>query len=163
MGNVQRKYNVNRAGRFKLAVQQDWCVYCGASATAKDHFAPVSVVASLMSMGLRVSGKFLVPSCGECNGIAHDSIFVSIGAKRRYIQGRLKRKYSKLLNMPDWTEEELDEMGYMMRSAIIGGIAQRDYMRARIAWRNSRNAEPSKLAAIRLRVVAVGRLRDDGD
>ena len=153
----KRKYSIKRAGKFKLLVQQDWCVYCGARATTKDHFAPVSIVASLMTFGARVIGKFLIPACGECNCIAGNKIFISVGAKRRYIQDRLKQKYAKLLKMPDWSESELNQLGYTLRQATLTGLAQRDYMRARVAWRNSRNMEPAKLAAVRLRVEMVSR------
>lgn len=151
-----RKADIKLAGRFKRLVQQEWCVYCGAMATTKDHFVPVSVVASLMSVGVNVSGKFLVPACGECNSIAGDRIFVSIGAKRRYIQNRLSEKYNKLLNMPNWSDSELAELGYSMRSSVLAGLAQREYIRHRIRWKNSFNAEPAKIAAVRLRAGVFG-------
>lgn len=153
----ERRASERLAGRYRKLTKQDWCVYCGARATTKDHFVPVSVVASLLSARVSVSGKFLIPCCGECNSVAGDRIFQSIGAKRRYIQGRFKHKYAKLLDMPSWSEEELSELWYVLRKSIEGAMAQRDYIRGRISYQNSQNSEPAKLAAVRLRFSVVGK------
>jgi hypothetical protein len=48
-------------------------------------------------------------------------------------------------------------MGYALRETIINGIGARDHLRSRLAWRNSYNDEPAKLAAVRFRYVVIGR------
>lgn len=147
-----RSHAIARAGRYRrLVADHTYCVYCGARATTVDHFAPVSVVASLLSLGIDMGGRFLVPACGECNSIASDGIFRSIGAKRRYIQRRLVIKYKRVLAIPDWSNEEIDQFGYVLGQSVRAGLAHRDFIRMRVRWKNSQNAEPAKLAAVSLR------------
>jgi hypothetical protein len=153
---MKRHSNVRRAGQYiGLILDQRWCVYCGASATTIDHFVPVSFAAAVATLGV-VSGKYLVPACGECNGMANARVFVSIGAKRRYLQGRIAHRYRHILAMPDWPDDEMAQLGHMLRSSIRVALAQREYIRVRLRWRNSDNAEPAKLAAVRFRFIAIG-------
>jgi hypothetical protein len=146
------------AGRYKrLVADQECCVYCGARATTVDHFAPVSVVATIMAIGdLGVTGRFLVPACGECNRVASDHMFRSIGAKRRYIQARLQQRWKHILAIPLWSEDELAEMEWLLQRHVRSGLEQKAYIEARLQWRNSMNAEPARLAAVRFNVVAHG-------
>ena len=154
-----KRHSVRSAGRFQRLVRQSWCIYCGARATTIDHFVPVSVVASVLSLGWDINqgSRYLVPSCGECNVLAGDNIFRSIGAKRRYIHTKIKHKYRRILALPPWSEDEIAELGYSLATAVRSGIAQKAYIEARLAWRNSQNIEPAKLAAVRLRYELLGR------
>ncbi|HXI47169.1 MAG TPA: hypothetical protein VNH39_01180 [Steroidobacteraceae bacterium] len=113
----------------------------------------------MAEVGLAVprKAKVLVPACHQCNCIAGKHTFRSIGAKRRYIQRRLAQKFKRLLAMPDWSESELDELGYALRQSIINSLGARDYLRGRLAWRNHHNSDPAKLANVRLRFVDIGR------
>jgi len=45
----------------------------------------------------------------------------------------LRKRYSKLLAMPDWTEEELSDIGHRLRGDIEAALAERDIIRGRIA------------------------------
>lgn len=141
--------------RFYRRIKQPACIYCGLRATTVDHFVPLSVVAMLATVG-NVKGKFLLPSCGECNGIASNSIFRTVAAKRRYIHERLRKKYRKLLELPDWSEEEKDEIGWNLRTSVEAGMAQKSVLLQRLAWRNTSNATSVDIAAIRFGLLARG-------
>jgi len=164
---------IRHAGRFKrLVAEQDSCVYCGAFATTIDHFAPASVVATILALGdLEVQGRFLVPSCGECNGIAGDRLFVTIAAKRRYIQRRLRWKYRKVLARPDWPDApRLGDPGWHLRCEELGldprdilvqtrlaDAERKRFIEARLRWHNGMNSEPARLADVRFGVTGSGR------
>lgn len=147
---MRRKSSARRWGALYRKIDNGrLCVYCGVPATTNDHFVPLSVVDALAPLVGHLTGKVLVPACGECNSIAGAVSFPSIGAKRRFIQRRLAQKNAKLLASPDWSQEELEGVGYGLRTAIVGAQIRRDWLRARIAWRNVNNPAAVELGAIR--------------
>ena len=172
MSSPRRRAAIRLAGRFKrLVISQGSCVYCGAYPTTIDHFAPASVIAAIMALDdLEVSGRFLVPTCGECNTIASNRIFPTIAAKRRYIQSRLRWKYRKLLarrvdptlpklGEPGWHQQCL-ELGLdprdMLVQAALADAERKRFIEARLQWHNGMNNEPARLAGVRFGVKEAG-------
>ncbi len=141
---------------YSLIQNERICVYCGIRATTIDHFVPLSIVAILSDVLDVSSGRFLVPACGECNGLASNKIFPTVAAKRRYIQARLRYKYRRLLAGPHWTEQKLEEMGPLLSSAILAAEVKCRWVEERLQWRNTHNRAAVELAAIRLRLGAFG-------
>jgi hypothetical protein len=148
---------MSRFHRFYTFIsKQKACVYCGARATSKDHFVPISVVSLIADALDYVSGKVLVPCCGECNSLAGDHVFPTIAAKRRFIHVKLRKRHKRLLEMPQWTDAQLDEMGYALSDFIRSGLERKQWLIERLAWRNTSNAEPVKLAAVRSPFIGSG-------
>jgi hypothetical protein len=129
------------------------------------------VVAAILALDdLEVSGRFLVPACGECNSLAGDRLFRTIAAKRRYIQGRLRVKYRKLLarqvreDLPRLGEagwhQQVVAMGLDPRSALVQGeladAERQRFIEARLRWHNGMNSEPARLAGVRFGGVGCG-------
>jgi hypothetical protein len=142
---------------YRLVTRQKACVYCGARATCYDHFVPLSVVAMIADCLETITGKVLLPSCGECNGIAGAGVFPTVAAKRRHIQARLRKKHQRLLAMPAWADDELAELDYALQDFVRAGVERREWLLARLAWRNTSNSEAVKLAGIRSPFGAHGR------
>ena len=133
------------------------CVYCGVAAQSIDHFIPRSF--SRMLAGEMRPGHTrvpLLPACFECNSIAGNRLFRTVAAKRRRIHARLAAKYRTYLEMPEWSEEELGELGWMLQTKIRGSLAVQHWMRLRLAWRNTSNSSAAALAAIRFESSAYG-------
>ena len=66
------------------------CTYCGGEATCLDHVIPYAA----NPVHLKTN---LVPSCTLCNAIAHDKVFPTFAAKRKYIlQRRIERADTQL-------------------------------------------------------------------
>lgn len=124
------------------------CVYCGERATEEDHFVPVSVASAMTGIMWVTSGRVLVPSCTSCNRIAGNKPFKSIGAKRRYIQAQLRRKYRKLLDTPAWLPSELAELDYSLRSAVQAKQLERIVIQRRLEWRNKYNPNAAQIASV---------------
>jgi hypothetical protein len=59
--------------------------------------------------------------------------------------------------MPTWSQAELSELGYVLRDFVIAGQDRREWLIARLAWRNTSNSEPVRLAAVRSHFVGVGK------
>lgn len=119
--------------RYRKRLNGHWCLYCGMVATTEDHFPPISY-------SLR---GFLLPACSECNTFAGTSYPTNLAKRIEYVKERLKKKYRKILRMPVWTQDELNEMGYGLKTGIDQCQRNRRTAHGRIAW----NAE-SYLASI---------------
>jgi len=157
---AQRRTDKSRWHRFYrrigFAQQERICVYCGARGWTVDHFVPLSVIRMLSDVLEITHGKVLFPCCGECNSIAGARLFPTVAAKRRYIQGRLRQKYDRVLNAPIWRESEINELDYNLRSVILAGEARRQWVEARLRWSNRANVESAAIAAVRLRSASLG-------
>lgn len=125
------------------------CVYCGDQAYELDHVFPVvfSSQLDLTRPGVRKElgqGLSVVPSCAECNRLAGKTPFTLIAEKRKYIQGKLRKKHKKLLKGVVWDLDELDGMGPAMRRYIMESMAIRWTLTQRVMW----PAAPKTLAAM---------------
>jgi hypothetical protein len=120
------------------------CAYCGDVASTVDHVFPLSQAAALSSVltptELRAKlrgGLSLVPACGDCNSRAGAKPFYTVASKRAYIQSKLRIKYRKLLDSPEWSEAELSELGFALRQSVMNDLQFKKRIRARIAWPNA--------------------------
>jgi hypothetical protein len=161
-----RKYAMRTYHRlYQLIANDNICVYCGVPATALDHFVPISVVNGLARVGIMPHGRFLVPSCRECNSIAGAKCFNSVAAKRRYIQGQLRKKNKRLLAMPYWTDAQISRLGYNLATTMRTSVVRKEWLEARLRWTNTANKSAVNIAKIRSRWLAIGRgsVQDDAD
>lgn len=111
------------------------CLYCGELADCIDHFLPISFLASLVEVGVRVE-SVLVKSCFNCNSIASDKVFSTVNEKRKHIYDRLKEKSKnkKLLSLPEWTEDELSELSYTLRAVVVKDIRKKETLLRRLEF-----------------------------
>lgn len=92
------------------------CYYCGLLADTKDHVRPQSLgdrAAFFASSAL--PPDITVPACRECNCALGARFFRTLGDRKAWIKGRLRRRYRKLLQMPHWTDAELGRLSGMLR------------------------------------------------
>jgi hypothetical protein len=119
-----------RLERKTLKEVVDWirdrglCFYCGENATEIEHVIPQRLEYP----------TWTVMSCRECNSLAGGEAFVSALDKARYIRDRRERRYRDLLRMPEWDDEELQEMGPTMRRSIRTHQRARDIVRCQLTW-----------------------------
>jgi len=118
------------------------CYYCGAAANGQDHVIPKIILKSFQNDLTAIKaapeiirGRILtVPCCGQCNSILGAKYFKTLAERKAFLKVRLKQKNKKLLSMPDWTEEELSELGDRLREAVEAGIDAKNYILRRIRW-----------------------------
>ena len=123
----------------------DNCAYCGVWAGTRDHVVPVSWMYKLFACDFKADFKSeIVPCCQECNSIAGSKLFISFREKKKYIQKKLssKRKYKKFIDCyrewgSDDYKEELENMGYNLRTSIKDGIKIGKSILERIEYKNS--------------------------
>ena len=113
------------------------CVYCGLAANSVEHVPPKSARAAIIDCDLSHQyPQLTVMACIECNSILGASSLWTITERKNEVKRRLRRKYAKILSIPDWTPEELSEFdpASTMHRYILQGIAARDLLRARLKW-----------------------------
>jgi hypothetical protein len=118
------------------------CVYCGVIADTVDHVVPKWLLNRAEGMNLDLSKLFRlkrweVPACRECNSSLGNRIFPTLAERRKAVKQGIRRRYRKILRVPNWTEEELAEMGPNAQREIRRAIAQRDWVRERLAWKGA--------------------------
>lgn len=102
------------------------CIYCGNDATCKDHLLP------LLWTGRdyrRLTPT--VPACNECNVLLSDKVIPTIMDRAQYLAEKYRLRYKKLLAMPEWTDKDLEELGYHLQSNIRAA----EYKRRRIEFK----------------------------
>lgn len=100
------------------------CVYCGEPANAREHFPPATYGA----------WGFILPSCGECNSLANTEHPLDWGARVDHVKAGLRRKGQRLLDTPDWSAEEIKELGPIMRGEATRWQRRKRRLQQRLAW-----------------------------
>ncbi len=111
------------------------CYYCGATADSIDHIPSQLDRAKLINLGLAFKYKFIeVSSCRECNSALGARSLFTLSERKRYIKQYLQRKYNRYLVIPDWSDKELNQINYNLRSCVLEGILIRNSIRSRLRW-----------------------------
>lgn len=97
------------------------CTYCGDPADTRDHVPPISRVSDYEAFGLRREVYIKVPCCRECNSLAGDTLQDNILERAEFIKGKLARKYLHRVSLVEWDEDELDELGPILRTKVVSG------------------------------------------
>ena len=120
-------------GRSKKQYEiMDRCVYCGSSESIQnDHLIPYSFTYVKTRHRLTRSKKGTVPACGECNRMLGSVMHTTVGSRASFLLPKYNKMYSKLSSLPEWTEEELSELGRTMRSVIENGIREKEALELR--------------------------------
>ncbi|GAG16814.1 unnamed protein product [marine sediment metagenome] len=119
--------------------EENTCYYCGMPASAVDHTIPRIILESLREFKdtlqqMTRGRKLTVPCCGECNSMLGASYQRTLEERKQELKYRLRRKYKKLLAMPYWTDEQIDEFGFHLRDYIEESARQREVVEFRLRW-----------------------------
>lgn len=118
------------------------CYYCGDIASTVDHVVPQSMLRTLRDLGdeavtavlVRFGRRLTVPACRECNLVLSNSYQDTLAKRKAECKKRLRRRYKKLLRMPDWTDTELARLDGWMQDYVIRSLVHRDIIRRRLAY-----------------------------
>jgi hypothetical protein len=105
------------------------CVYCGVAANTKDHLLPESWSGKAKRRWIAT-----VPACGQCNSAINDTPEFSISKRREVAKEVIARRYRKVIDLPDYTPQQLAEYGKNLRAYIRKGLAERDEALRRLRW-----------------------------
>ena len=123
----------NKRWLFKWHIKQYnvSCFYCGKPAEEIDHVIPKKHLKNIKIDKRRI---LLIQSCSECNRLLHDSYQNSLEERKQELKNRLKRKYKKFLEMPNWTQEEINELGPVLKQNILIAQEYKKITNERLKW-----------------------------
>jgi hypothetical protein len=93
----------------------DFCTYCGL-----EPFYRKSIIRD--------------PICKECHSLIEVSKKGSVAEKAKMLLDIYQEKYKKDLEMIDWDEEDLQDMGQNMKSKIKVALKEKYKIEGRISW-----------------------------
>jgi hypothetical protein len=113
----------------------DPCTYCGQASSSWDHVPPLHYVERLTVDQLAQARTVKVPACVECNSLIGGAVLLKVQERRALVKRKLRRKYAKHLRAPRWDEEELSEMGPVLRAELERADKFTEHIRERLAWK----------------------------
>ena len=110
------------------------CNYCDDISVARDHVIP-RVYSGVTSF----AKKHVVPVCVECNSLLSSRVFDSMEERCAYLYKKVSHRHKKLLASPDWTKEELEDIGESLIPHIKAIQHRKQETRARLACLQARS------------------------
>jgi len=114
------------------------CTYCGLPVSDREHVFPQAYQASVPEiLGVPFASLAIVPSCKECNSLSGQIVFKGIQDKRQYVHEKLKQRYRKVLEIPAWSESELNELSPELAQYVHLGLQRKAIILRRLTWQTS--------------------------
>jgi ribosomal protein L37AE/L43A len=120
---------------------QNICYYCGQPADSIDHVIPQAMLRQLVCLedgeitkAILRKRALKVWACRECNSLLSSSYQDSLVERKQFLKEKLKKKYKRIIALPKWDEDDLNEMGYVLRQYIENAARLKEFIVQRIAW-----------------------------
>jgi hypothetical protein len=103
------------------------CVYCGVPAQCHDH------VPALKNVDLFPdAARWLYPACLDCNSRLRDFLGTDVNDRKDVVIESLRRKFKGILDTPEWSDEEIRELGRSLRGMVKSHQHLQDHIRERL-------------------------------
>jgi len=96
------------------------CFYCGAHGESKDHVPAVS-----HAQDYDEYERILVRSCLLCNGFLGCIFLPTLYQRVVYLASRYRKRFSKIISMPHWSEDDIEELSGKLKISIIIGMKKK--------------------------------------
>lgn len=117
------------------------CCYCGEPGSCYDHVIPVSYNTNSRKRKNKSTGKVnrseCVGACSECNILLSNIWLPSIAERAEHLSCVLAQRYRRVLELPFWSEEEIQELGQNQRSFVQREQLERSIVLERIRHCNT--------------------------
>lgn len=136
--------------------EQKVCVYCGDWFECRDHVIPVSYTHARRCF----RNTKTVPACKLCNQLLGSQIFSSMEERSAYLFDTVRHRYRRLLKLPVWSQDEIDDLQDGMRSVVETSQHAKRLIAAKLANLNltSNGQEPVPIPALRSHSEAIALL-----
>lgn len=122
-----------------MIVELEPCAYCGMPADSKDHVIPRSYsrmmydVHNSRSKLLETFGE-TVPCCHECNSLLGATPALTVPERKKFVKAALKKRYRKVLKMPNWSEDEIDALKGLLQEHVKQRKMHKELIEGRLSW-----------------------------
>lgn len=107
------------------------CIYCGnKNGIQRDHVIPKSW--SNVTSFRNTDSNPMVPACGECNKTLNNVPRHTPQDRANYLIEKYEKKWSKILNLPDWTESEVEELGPNLQKKLRKQLKEKELKKYRL-------------------------------
>tara|TARA_R110000744_G_C18865641_1_gene504561 strand:- start:35 stop:445 length:411 start_codon:yes stop_codon:yes gene_type:complete len=110
------------------------CTYCKDIADTLDHVIPHSYVATNSKQIRTYNKNEVVPCCRECNSLLGSKLYFTIAERADYLYTTYKKRYKKLLSIPEWDENDLKEIKNNLKKYIEASIKEKKIIQIRIDY-----------------------------
>lgn len=100
------------------------CAYCGEYGSEAEHVVPKHLELD----------TWTILACSDCNNIAGGAPLFTFRDKRDHIRAGIRKRHGKLLRMPDWTDDEIDDLGPAMRRSVLAHARAREIVLQRLSF-----------------------------
>jgi len=109
--SIQDKKIYEQLYKRAVVTEEDvWiCFYCGETADTVDHHPPISRVTDYRALYGEPKEYIKVGCCKECNAILSNSITETLKERKKLLNDKLSRRYSRILRQPDWSSTDFKE------------------------------------------------------
>lgn len=120
---------------YKPGFKSSKCYYCNDPADTTDHVPSLREV-YIRGVDFFESKRILfltIPSCGVCNSALGDKGWTP-DQRAAMLYEYYSKKYTKILNQPHWDDEELEELGPNLRSAVDTSKIVHDWIERKLQY-----------------------------
>ena len=130
------------------SVPQSWwsesvtpCYYCGLPADSTDHVIPRAVIEQIETLGdPDVLAEMYtrhrvrtVDACRECNSMLQSRYFSTLAERKAWMKDRLRTRYRRYLELPEWADTELMELSERLQMRVIASLEIKRIIQRRLA------------------------------
>ena len=110
------------------------CYYCGLPASTIDHVPPRSVRPMLLEQS-HYSWSFTeVDACYECNSWLGTKQPWDVVGRKAAVKEHLRKKYAYYLDIPNWSAQELADLGPSLLAHVTQSIILNKLTKQRLDW-----------------------------
>lgn len=128
------------------------CFYCGEMASERDHVIPHSLTSHTIRLW---SGCDTVQCCRECNSLLGNKIFGRMAERVAELAKLFHKKHKLGTGFIEWSDDELNELGYSLKSYIAG--------KQKVYWANWKRLNHMRIRAAQLIELREGESVPDVD
>ncbi len=110
------------------------CFYCGMPADTVDHVPPQMARPILIAHGVSRWDFVEVEACHECNSSIGAKALYTLAERKKYIKERIRARYRRILQMPEWSEDQLKELGPGLKDFVAAQAYLALLTRKRLGW-----------------------------
>jgi len=116
------------------------CYYCGILTSGIDHVIPKAILqyfdnTDISKLQPIIKNRILtIPCCTECNHLLGANYQRTLKERKLFLKQKLRKRYKKILNLPNWNENEIKELKSHLQQFVRKGIEEKRIIKERLKW-----------------------------